>query len=90
MTKEKEDKDLAPYVVFEGTAWEAGLLKSILEDNEIETIIDQVMSLPWNVIPTTGARARVFVAYKDYEQAKTIVDEFYSNMEKENTSGEPE
>jgi len=68
MTKEKEDKDLAPFVVFEGTAWEAGLLKSILEDNEIETIIDQVMSLPWNVIPTTGARARVFVAYKDYAE----------------------
>jgi hypothetical protein len=90
MTKEKDDKDLAPYLVFEGTAWEAGLLKSILEDNDIETIIEQDMSLPWNIIPTTGAQAKVFVAFKDLEQAKTIVDEFFTNMEKENTGEEPE
>jgi len=90
MTKEKEDKDLAPYQVFEGSAWEAGLLKSILEDNDIETIIEQDMSLPWNLIPTTGASAKVFVAFKDLEQAQSIVNEFYTNMEKENTGEEPE
>jgi hypothetical protein len=87
MTKEEnEDKSLAPYEVFEGSAWEAGLLKSILEDNEIEVLMEQTYSLPWNAIPTTGASAQVFVARKDYEQAKAIVDEFYSNMEKENTN----
>ena len=90
MTKVNDDKDIAPYLVFEGTAWEAGLLKSILEDNDIETIIDQDLSLPWNLIPTTGAQARVFVAFKDFEQAKAIVDEFFNNMAKENTGEEPE
>jgi len=84
----KEDKSLAPYEVFEGTAWEAGLLKSILEDNDIETIIQQVTALPWNSLPTTGASAKLFVALKDYEQAKTIVDEFYTNMEQENSDGD--
>jgi len=81
-----ENKDLSPCEVFEGSAWEAGLLKSILEDNGIETIIQQAYSLPWNTLPTKGAAAKVFVALKNLEQARTIVDEFYSNMRKENTN----
>ncbi|MDO9256205.1 MAG: DUF2007 domain-containing protein [Bacteroidales bacterium] len=81
----KEDKDLAPYEVFEGSAWEAGLLKSILEDNDIETITQQAAALPIMIWPTEAATIKVFVAFKDFEQAKAIVDEFYTNMEKENT-----
>jgi hypothetical protein len=80
----KEDKSRAPYEVFEGTAWEAGLLKSILEDNDIETIMSEAYSLPWNQIPTKGAAAKVFVAGENLEQAKAIVEDFYSNMHKEN------
>jgi hypothetical protein len=86
----KEDKDLAPYEVFEGSAWESGLLKSILEDNDIETYVTQDYQLPWNNIPLKGAAAKVFVALKDLEQAKAIVEEFYSNMDKENTDELPE
>jgi len=86
----KEDKSLTPYEVFEGSVWEAGLLKSILEDNEIETIMQQSSALPVNIWPTEAATMRVFVALKDYEQAKAIVDEFYTNMEQETTNGSPE
>lgn len=85
----KEDKDLTPYEVFEGSGWEAGLLQSILEDNDIETYITEAYSLPWNTLPVKGAAAKVFVALKDLEQAKTIVDEFYSNMDKENSDDSP-
>jgi hypothetical protein len=81
----KEDKSLTPYEVYEGSAWEAGLLKSILEDNDIETIIQQATALPINIWPTEAATIKVFVALKDLEQAKAIVDEFYTNMDKENT-----
>jgi len=81
----KEENELAPYEVFAGTAWEAGLLKSILEDNDIETLTQQASSLQWDIMPTNGATIKVFVAYKDYVQAKEIVKEFYSNMEIENT-----
>lgn len=76
----KEDNNLTPYEVFEGSAWEAGLLKSILEDNQIETYISQAVMLPWNNLPLKGAAAKVYVALQDFEQAKAIVDEFYSNM----------
>ena len=81
-----EDNDLTPYEVFEGSAWEAGLLKSIFEDNDIESFIQQAYSLPWNTLPTKGSAAKVFVALRDLERARTIVDEFYSNMRKENAN----
>jgi hypothetical protein len=81
----KEDKNLAPYEVFQGSAWEASLLKSILEDNDIETIIQQASSLPWNIMPTEAADMKVFVALENLEQAKAIVTEFYTNMEKEDS-----
>ncbi len=86
----KEDKSLTPYEVFEGSPWEAGLLKSILEDNEIETIIQQASALPMNIWPTDSATMKVYVAQKDFEQAKAIVDEFYTNMDKEDSNGSPE
>jgi hypothetical protein len=85
-----EDKELTPYEVFEGTAWEAGLLKSVLEDNDIEAYITEAYALPWNSLPIKGAAAKVFVTLNNLEQAKAIVDEFYSNMEKENTDESPE
>lgn len=77
------DKDLSPFEVFEGSPWEAGLLKSILEDNDIETIIQQATSVQWNIIPTDGATMKLFVAKDDLEHAVAIVKEFYSNMEKD-------
>jgi len=86
----KEDKSLTPYEVFEGSAWEADLLKSILEDNDIETIMQQTSALPINIWPTEAATMKVFVALKDFEQAKDIVEEFYTNMDKENTDGSTE
>ena len=82
----QEEKNQAPYEVFEGSAWEAGLLKSILEDNEVEAIIQQSNSLPWNSLPLKGAAAKVFVAMKDMEKATMIVDDFYRNMQKENNN----
>jgi hypothetical protein len=82
----KEDKSLTPYEVFEGSPWEAGLLKSILEDNDIETIMQQATALPMNIWPTDAATMQVYVAMKDYEHAKAIVEEFYSNMQKDNSN----
>ena len=85
-----EENNQAPYEVFEGSAWEAGLLKSILEDNDIETYITEAYALPWNALPVKGAAAKVFVALKDLGRAKTIVDEFYLNMSKESNYDSPQ
>jgi len=74
------EDELAPYEVFDGTAWEAGLLKSILEDNEIETILKDSSFAPWNLYPVRSGTVKVFVALKDFERAKIVVEEFISNM----------
>ena len=80
-----ENDELAPYEVFDGTAWEAGLLKSILEDNEIEAFLKDTSMSPLNLYPVRSGSVKLFVARKDLESALSIVDEFYTNMEKENT-----
>ncbi len=81
--------ELAPFEVFDGSAWEAGLLKSILEDNETECILQDSSPQHWNIYPTSTTSVKVFVAFKDFDKATEIVKEFSSNMQKENSS-EPE
>lgn len=74
------ENELSPYEVFEGTAWEAGLLKSILEDNEIETILREASFAPWNLFPARAGSVKVFVASGDFERAQLLVVEFNKNM----------
>jgi hypothetical protein len=74
------ENELSPWEVFEGTAWEAGLLKSILEDNEIETILRNATFAPWNLFPIRADSVKLFVAAKDFERARILVEEFYKNM----------
>jgi hypothetical protein len=86
----KENESLSPYEVFEGSAWEAGLLQSILTDNEIESILRDVTTYPWNTLPANISLAKLFVAYSDLDKANAIVEEFRINMKKENESINPE
>jgi hypothetical protein len=74
------EEELTPYEVFDGTAWEAGLLKSILDDNEIESILKDASFAPWNLFPVRSGTVKVFVALKDFERAKLVVEEFIGNM----------
>jgi hypothetical protein len=74
------EDELSPYEVFDGTAWEAGLLKSILEDNEIETILKDASFAPWNLFPVRSGTVKVFVAFKDLQRAEFVVKEFITNM----------
>ncbi|NVO19018.1 MAG: DUF2007 domain-containing protein [Bacteroidetes bacterium] len=84
-----ENDELAPYEVFEGTAWEAGLLRSILDDNEIENIQNDRAQLPWNMFPVGSSTIKVFVAQKDFEKALKLVKEFTENM-KQSAEFDPE
>ncbi len=72
--------ELAPYEVYEGTAWEAGLLLSILEDNEIEAFLKDNSRIPWNTFPVSASAVKVFVAFRDLQSATAIVEEFRKNM----------
>lgn len=77
-----------PIEVFSGTAWEAALLKSMLEDNEIQAIMKDATVMPLNLLPLRSDSVKIFVSSDDYERAVEIVQDFYTNMQKETTEDE--
>jgi hypothetical protein len=76
-----------PIEVFSGTTWQAGMVKSLLEDSEIEAFMQDVIMgtlNPWYTAPGGAGSVRVFVADHNYEKAKTIVVEYEKNMKENN------
>jgi hypothetical protein len=71
-----------PVEVFAGDAWEAALVKSLLENAEIETFLkDEIRGTmtPWHISPGGMDAVKVVVASQDYEKAMQVVIDFESN-----------
>ncbi len=80
------DNHNEPVEVYSGTAWHAGLLKSLLEDAEIEAfLVDEIIGTlnPWWTAPGGAGSVRVMVSVPDYQKAKDIVSEYEANMRKD-------
>ena len=71
-----------PVEVFTGTAWECGLVESLLENAEIRCYVyyggrgtlaplDSVGGLPMN---------RIIIASDDLAKAKDVIDQYYRSM----------
>ena len=83
----KTNNDLEPVEVYAGTTWQAGMVKSLLENVDIEAFLkDEIMGTlnPWWTAPGGAGSVSVFVATLDYEKAKLIVDEYEKNTEEDN------
>ena len=82
--KSKESNDeIRPVEVFAGTPWEAGMIKSLLENAEIEAFLkDEIMGTynPWWSAPGGAGAVKVFVSNLDFDKAKQIVDEYVKNL----------
>jgi len=79
----KTNNEIKPIEVFSGTIWEAEMVKSLLEDAEIETFLQDEFSgtiVPWNTSPGGVGSVKVIVSTLDYEKAKLIVDEYDKNL----------
>ncbi len=79
-------EEYVPKEVFAGTQWEAALVKSLLENAEIEAFMkDEIRgtTMPWQVTPGGVNAIKVVVAQKDIELAKQVVDEFEANRKRE-------
>jgi hypothetical protein len=77
------NKDIKLIEVFSGTAWEAGIVKSLLENAEIEVYLkDEVRGTlaPWHVAPGGVGAVKVIVADADYEKAVQVVADFEKNQ----------
>jgi nicotinic acid phosphoribosyltransferase len=76
----------SPVEVFAGTAWEAALVKSLLENAEIETFLkDEIRGtmVPWHVSPGGIDPVKVVVSSDNVERALQVVRDFEANRKKD-------
>jgi hypothetical protein len=79
--------EIEPVKVFAGTIWQAEMVKSLLENAEIESFLnDEFIGTlaPWNVSSGGAGAVKIFVSSQDSERAKQIVKEYEENLQKEN------
>ena len=79
MNTNEENK---PIEIFAGNIFEAGMVKSLLENSGIKAYLkDEIMGTlsPWWVTPGGAGAVKVIISNLDFERAKLIVDEYYNN-----------
>lgn len=77
-----ETDNSEPVVVFNGTIWEAEMVKSLLENAEIEAFLNDEINgtmVPWVTAAGGAGSVKVVVALSDFENAKSVVDDFEKN-----------
>ena len=65
--------------VFDGNQWEASLVKSLLDNAEVESFLkDERMGVlaPWNVVGGGAGPVKIFVSSLDYEKAREVIDQY--------------
>ena len=84
----KTSNETRPIMIFAGTNWEAGVVKSLLQNAEIEAYLkDEHIGMlePWVSAAGGAGAVKVFVSDLDFKNASEIVNEFKKNM---NENGE--
>jgi hypothetical protein len=79
----KINREIKPVEVFSGTIMQVEILKSLLENAEIETFLyDEIIGTlnPWWTAPGGAGSVRVFVSSQDFDKAKIVVSEYEQNM----------
>jgi hypothetical protein len=74
----ENEKRTEPVEVFAGTAWQAGMVKNLLENAGIRAFLkDEIMGTlnPWWVAPGGAGAVTVFISNMDVEKAKPVVAE---------------
>ncbi len=69
--------------IFSGTTWQVGMVKSLLEDEEIEAYLkDDIIGTlnPWWTAPGGVGSIKVMVSSPDVEKARLIVEEYVKNL----------
>mgnify|MGYP001434272204 CR=1 FL=1 len=78
------DKVDEPIDVFAGTPWQAEIVKSLLENTEIEAYLrDEINGtmFPWITSAGGMGSVKVVVSSLDFDKAKLIVEEYEKNQE---------
>jgi hypothetical protein len=78
----KKNNEIEPVQVFSGTIWEAEMVKSLLENAEVEVYLNDEINgtlVPWITSPGGAGSVKVFVSNVDYDKSKSIVEEYEKN-----------
>jgi len=73
------DQEIYPIEVFAGNDWEASMVKSLLDNAEIESFVkDQRMGVlaPWNVVGGGAGSVKIFVSNVDLDRAKEVIEQY--------------
>jgi hypothetical protein len=68
--------------VFSGTTWEAGIVKSLLENAEIQVFLkDEIRGTlaPWHLEPGGLGAVKVVVAETDLAKAREVITDYEKN-----------
>lgn len=76
----KEEDKSKLIEVFQGSLWEAQLVKSLLENNDIESTLKDGMVVNI-VLPETAVNIAVLVNEANYEAAMEVVREYEKNKD---------
>lgn len=75
--------DIKAIEVFAGTSWEAGLVKSLLENAAIEVFVqDEIQGTlaPWYTSAGGTSSIRLVVSSEDEEKAREVVNQYMTNI----------
>ncbi|MCX6287639.1 MAG: DUF2007-related protein [Bacteroidetes bacterium] len=78
----KTKDEIFPVEIYSGSIWEAEMVKSLLENAEIETFLQDENTgtlAPWYTAGGGAGSVKVVVSNLDFEKAKLIVEEYEKN-----------
>lgn len=73
------ENEITPVEIFDGTQWQAMLVKSLLDNAEIESFVkDSRMGVlaPWNVDAGGAGPVKIFVSNLDAEKAREVIAQY--------------
>lgn len=73
------NQEINPIEVFDGSQWEASLVKSLLDNAEIMCFLkDERMGVlaPWNVVGGGAGPVKIFVSNLDYQKALEVIGQY--------------
>ena len=74
--------------VFSGTLWESEMVKSLLQDAEIESFLQNTNLNTYIYEPIQASGVKVMILSSDYEKAREIVDNYFRNMNNDSSTEE--
>lgn len=80
-----DTREITPVMVFSGSQWEAGMVKSLLEDAGIEVYLNdenRAANIPMIVDSGGFGVVKVIVSSNDLGLAALVIDEYKKNQKK--------